>query len=79
MMTFFEFFFSGPGWGWKVFALICFTSLFVELIPRTTNAILDYKLKKYQLELEWLDKNNDNDTNDTNNEDTPATVDDVRQ
>ena len=46
MMTFFEFFFSGPGWGWKAFALICFTSLFVELIPRTTNAILNYKLKK---------------------------------
>ena len=76
-MTFFEFFFSGPGWGWKAFALICFTSLFVELIPRTTNAILNYKLKKYQLELEWLDKGRNNVEPDEE-VGTPATKDDVR-
>lgn len=74
-MGFFEFFFSGPGWGWKVFALICFTSLFVELIPRTTNAILDYKLKKYQLELDWLEK----EKTDIEEVGTPATKDDVRK
>lgn len=73
MMTFFTFFFSGPGWGWRVLALMCLLNVVIEIIPRIINTILDYRLKKYKIEMEWIDDDKKN-TNDG----TPATIDDVR-
>lgn len=70
-MEFFEFFFSGPGWGWKVVALMCFTSIFVELIPKIIKVILDYKTEKFKIEIkESTKKYLENGT--------PATKEDVR-
>ena len=71
-MGFFEFFFSGSGWGWKVFALMCFISIFVELIPRIIKIVLDYKTEKFKIEIEESTKR------DLENG-TPATKEDVRQ
>lgn len=70
-MEFFEFFFSGPGWGWKVFALMCFISIFVELIPRIIKIILDYKTEKFKIKIEK------HTTRNLKNG-TPATKEDVR-
>ena len=78
-MEFFEFFFSGPGWGWKVFALICLISVFCDLIIKSINMVLNHKIKKFEIEIaelaESLKHKNDNKDND---EGTPATIDDVR-
>lgn len=70
-MGFFEFFFSGPGWGWKVLALMCFTSIFVELIPRIIKIILDYKTEKFKIEIKGC-------TTQNLKNGTPATKEDVR-
>ena len=78
-MEFFEFFFSGPGWGWKVFALICFTSVVFDGISRIINAFLNHNRDKYTYK-EIIDKVLNRNKTDSNNdsEGTPATKDDVR-
>ena len=76
-MAFFEFFFSGPGWGWKVLALICFTSLFTDMVSEIVKSVLDYKNEKFKIELNthYMHlKQSDNNTDDGQ----PATIDDVR-
>lgn len=75
-MEFFEFFFSGPGWGWKVFGLICLISVFGDVIIKSVNMVLNHKIKKFEIEIaNSLKHRNDNKDNDKG---TPATVDDVR-
>lgn len=76
-MEFFEFFFSGPGWGWKVFALICFTSVFCEAILKGINVVLKHKTEKFRIEIENA-MNRIGKKNTKNDEGTPATADDVR-
>ena len=76
-MEFFEFFFSGPGWGWKVFALICLLSVFGELILKCVNVVLKHKTDKFRIEIENAMKHVGN-KNTKDVEGTPATVDDVR-
>jgi hypothetical protein len=76
-MEFFEFFFSGPGWGWKVFGLMCLISVFGELILKGVNVVLKQKTDKFRIEIEnammQVGKKNTEDV-----EGTPATKDDVR-
>jgi hypothetical protein len=76
-MGFFEFFFSGPGWGWKVFALICLISVFGEVILKGINIVLEHKTNKFKIEIENTMKNIGN-KNTKNEESTPATKEDVR-
>lgn len=76
-MEFFDFFFSGPGWGWKVFGLMCLISVFGELILKGVNVVLKHKTDKFRIEIEnammQVGKKNTKDV-----EGTPATKDDVR-
>ena len=75
-MEFFEFFFSGPGWGWKVFALICLISVIGDVIIKSINMVLDHNIKKFEIEMrELLKYENDNKDDDAG---TPASADDVR-
>lgn len=76
-MEFFEFFFSGPGWGWKVFALICLISVFGEVILKGVNVVLKHKTEKFRIEIENAMKQVGK-KNTENDECTPATKDDVR-
>lgn len=66
-MEFFEFFFSGPGWGWRFLALLFFGSLVVS-ICRAIFPIFTFT-KNYHL---------DNVEENKEDEDHPATKDDVR-
>ena len=71
-MEFFEFFFSGPGWGWKVFALIWFTNVFFSGIAEVVKAIFEGKTKKILAGTKTLT------SNDNEKIDTKATKDDFR-
>lgn len=77
-MEFFEFFFSGPGWGWKVFGLMCLISVFGEVILKGINIVLEHNTNKFKIEIEnainHIGKKNTKDA-----EGTPATKEDVRQ
>jgi hypothetical protein len=77
-MEFFEFFFSGPGWGWKVFALICFTSVICEAICRLVNIVFEYKIKKCKEEIKTTVESISKCSGTCDVEGTPATKDDVR-
>ena len=77
MMTFFEFFFSGPGWGWKVFALICVISVFCEAILKGIGVVLEHKTNKFRIEIENAMKHVSKKNTETD-KGTPATIDDVR-
>lgn len=44
-MEFFEFFFSGPGWGWKVFALILCISPICNAITNIVESICKIFIK----------------------------------
>ena len=70
-MGFFEFFFSGPGWGWKVFALAIIINLIMNGIASIVKAVFDGKSKFI---LTQIKGHMDNLSNDG----TPATKDDVR-
>lgn len=76
-MEFFEFFFSGPNWGWKVFALMCLISVFGDLIIKCVEIAFEHKTNKFKIEIENAMKNT-NDKNTSNDDGTPATIDDVR-
>ena len=77
-MEFFEFFFSGPGWGWKVFALICFTSVTFDGVSSIINAFLNHNRDKYTYK-EIIDKVlNKNKTNNDDSDESAATKEDVR-
>lgn len=70
-MGFFEFFFTGPGWGWKVFALAILINLIMNGIASIVKAVFDGKSKFI---LTQIKGHMDNLSNDC----TPATKDDVR-
>lgn len=71
-MGFFEFFFSGPGWGWKAFALIWLINVICSGIAEIIKAIFDGKTKKILAEVKTLT------LNDNEKIDTKATKDDFR-
>lgn len=73
MMEFFEFFFSSPGWGWKLVGLIWLVSVFGEVVVKIINAILDYKVKKFKTEIVAAAQ-----SLDSEDKNSSATVDDVR-
>ena len=50
-MGFFEFFFSGPGWGWKVFALIWLTNVVLNGIASIVKAVYEGKTAKIMEEI----------------------------
>ena len=70
-MEFFEFFFSGPGWGWKVFALICLLTPVFNFLTNVVEQIFDYRLNKFKVAAAEAAKRKAE-------EGTPATADDVR-
>ena len=71
-MEFFEFFFSGPGWGWKAIALIWFTNVIFSGIAEVIKAIFEGKTKKILAEIKSLTMD------EKSKEDTKATKDDFR-
>ena len=73
MAEFFEFFFSGPGWGWKLVGLIWLISVFGEVVVKIINAILDYKVKKFKAEIIAAAQ-----SLDSEDKNSSATADDVR-
>lgn len=70
-MEFFEFFFSGPGWGWKAFVLIWFTNVIFNGIAEIIKAIFEGKTQRILAELKEITLNDDK-------ENTKATKDDFR-
>lgn len=70
-MEFFEFFFSGPGWGWKAFVLIWFTNVIFNGIASVIKAIFEGKTQRILAELKEITLNDDK-------ENTKATKDDFR-
>lgn len=71
-MEFFEFFFSGPEWGWKAFALIWFTNVIFSGIAEVIKAIFEGKTKKILTEIKSLTMD------EKSKEDTKVTKDDFR-
>ena len=70
-MEFFEFFFSGPGWGWKAFVLIWFTNVIFNGIAGIIKAVFEGKTQRILAELKKITLNDDK-------ENTKATKDDFR-
>ena len=70
-MEFFEFFFSGPGWGWKAFVLIWFTNVIFNGIASVIKAIFEGKTQRILAELKKIALDDDK-------KDTKATKDDFR-
>ena len=70
-MEFFEFFFSGPSWGWKVFVLIWFTNAFFAGIAGVVKAVYKGKSTKILAEMKAI-------TNKDTKEEAGATIDDFR-
>lgn len=70
-MEFFEFFFSGPGWGWKAFVLIWFTNVIFNGIAEIIKAVFEGKTQRILAELKKITLNDDK-------ENTKATKDDFR-
>ena len=71
-MEFFEFFFSGANWGWRLLGLIWL----IYAAGYVVNNILDTYLA-YRLGVKAVEAGYDLDI-DNENESTPATKDDVR-
>ena len=70
-MRFFEFFFSGPGWGWKVFALSIVINLIMSGIAKIVVAVFEGKSKFILTQIKGHMDN-------LNDDSSPATKDDVR-
>ena len=70
-MEFFEFFFSGPGWGWKALVLIWLTNVIFNGIASVIKAIFEGKTQRILAELKEITLNDDK-------ENTKATKDDFR-
>lgn len=71
-MEFFEFFFSGPGWGWKAVALIWFTEVIFSGIAEVIKAIFEGKAKKILAEIKSITMD------EKSKEDVKVTKDDFR-
>ena len=79
-MNFFEFFFSGPNWGWRFLGLIWMISIVGEIIVKLVKVVLNYKVDKFKTQIADAMNNLQYPTNkDKDNTDTPATIDDFRQ
>ena len=84
-MNFFEFFFSGPNWGWRFLGLIWLISIFGEIIVKLVKVVLNYKVDKFKTQIaeamHKLQYPTDKDTlkDKADNKDTAATIDDFRQ
>ena len=74
MMEFFEFFFSGPGWGWKVFALIFLISAVGEIVCKMIKFYFNYRVEKFKVEIIGALQEMDPEIDD----DQSATIDDCR-
>lgn len=72
LIEFFEFFFSGPGWGWKVFALILLTNGIFNGIAAIVKAIYEGKTAKIVEEIKVLTEE------DKEEKSSAATKDDFR-
>lgn len=72
-MEFFEFFFSGPGWGWKVVGLILLLNVVGHYTVSLVETYLTYRLG-VKLGIDYTESL-DEDNEDTN---TGATIDDCR-
>ena len=72
MMELFEFFFSGPDWGWKVFGLVILLNVVGHYTVSLVEQYLTYRLSvKLGVDLvDLLEEDGDEDTN------TEATIDD---
>ena len=70
-MGFFEFFFSGPGWGWKVFALAILINLLTNGIALIVKAVFEGKSKFILAQIKGHMDN-------LNDDSSPVTKDDVR-
>jgi hypothetical protein len=62
-MEFFEFFFSGPNWGWKVFALIWLTNVVLNGIAMIIKAIYEGKTVKIVEEIKTLTEKDKDENN----------------
>ena len=62
-MEFFEFFFSGPNWGWKVFALICLTNVILNGIAVIIKSIYEGKTVKIVEEIKTLTEKDKDENN----------------
>ena len=72
-MEFFEFFFSGPGWGWKVFGLVILLNVVGHYTVSLIDTYFTYRLGvKLGVDYTELSDEDDEDT------DTGATIDDCR-
>lgn len=75
-MVFFEFFFSGPGWGWKLFGLIVLITVIGDVINKAIESYFDYKVEIFRADLaSYLV----DDTTDTEETDNNATLDDFKK
>ena len=70
MMEFFEFFFSGPGWGWKLVGLVALISVIGHYTVALLDTYLTYRLG-VKLGIDY--------TEVLDEEDHSATADDVRK
>lgn len=77
-MNFFEFFFSGPNWGWRFLGLIWLISIVGEIIVKLVKNVLNYKVDKFKTQIAET-MNNLQYPKDKEKTDTPATIDDIRQ
>ena len=70
-MEFFEFFFTGPGWGWRAFVLILIIGSITNMVSSSIQAICSKRDNEYLMEIirEYLK---------SEQVDKPATKDDVR-
>lgn len=69
-MEFFEFFFSGPGWIWKVFTLAIIINILVHGIALIVRAVFDGKSRVIQTQIKDM-------MNNLNKNSPPTTKDDV--
>lgn len=80
MTNFFEFFFSGPNWGWRLFGLIWLITVIGDVIAKLVKVILNYKVDKFKVEIgETLNHLKYPDNKKTETKNNPATIDDFRQ
>ena len=81
-MGFFEFFFSNPGWGWRLFGLLLLISTVGDIVCKLFTTYIDYRDNKYKRAIELLLNDGDLDDNDIENTEdngnNPATIDDCR-
>lgn len=76
-MEFFEFFFSGANWGWRLLGLIWLIYAAGYVVNNILDTYLAYRLGVKAVEAGY-DLDVENEDESTEDESTPATKDDVR-